>query len=69
MALETPKPCFLDTGLAACLARWVTHDVLKVGSTSGALFETFIMSEIIKSCENSGMESPLSHFRERRASG
>jgi predicted AAA+ superfamily ATPase len=64
-ALATPKLYFLDTGLAAYLTRWVTPEVLKVGSMSGAFFETFVVSEIIKSYENKGIDPPLHYFREK----
>ena len=48
-AVKTPKLHFLDTGLAAYLTKWTTPDVLKNGAMAGAFFETFVISELIKS--------------------
>lgn len=51
-AVKTPKFYFLDTGLAAYLTKWNTPDVLKNGTMAGAFFETFVVSEIIKTYYN-----------------
>ena len=57
---------FLDTGLAAYLTRWTAPDVLKNGAMAGAFFETFVISEIIKSYCNAGvLEPPLFFYRDR----
>lgn len=65
-AVKTPKLYFLDTGLAAYLTRWNTVEVLKNGAMSGAFFETFIVSEIIKSYYNKGiLEPPLYFYRDK----
>ena len=64
--VKTPKLYFLDTGLAAYLTRWNTADVLKNGAMSGAFFETFVVSEIIKSYTNKGiLDIPLYFYRDR----
>ena len=64
--VKTPKLYFLDTGLAAYLTRWNTVDVLKNGAMSGAFFETFVISEIIKSYANKGiLDIPLYFYRDR----
>jgi len=64
--VKTPKLFFLDTGLAAYLSRWNTAEVLKNGAMAGAFFETFIISEIIKSYANKGiLELPLYFYRDR----
>ena len=64
--VKTPKLYFLDTGLAAYLTRWNTPDVLKNGAMAGAFFETFVISEIIKSYGNKGvLDIPLYFFRDR----
>jgi predicted AAA+ superfamily ATPase len=64
--VNTPKLFFLDTGLAAYLIRWNTADVLKNGAMAGAFFETFVVSEIIKSYSNHGvLELPLYFYRDR----
>lgn len=65
-ALKTPKLYFLDTGLAAYLTKWNTNEVLKNGAMSGAFFETFVVSEIIKSYYNKGIiEPPLYFYRDK----
>jgi len=65
-AVKTPKLYFLDTGLAAYLTKWNTPDVLKNGAMAGAFFETFVISEIIKSYYNKGvLELPLYFYRDK----
>ena len=65
-AVKTPKLYFLDTGLAAYLTRWNTADVLKSGAMAGAFFESFVLSEIIKSYYNRGvLEPPLYFYRDK----
>ena len=55
-AIKTPKVYFRDTGLAAYLTRWMTPETLAVGAMSGAMFETFVISEILKSYSNQGID-------------
>ena len=65
-AIKTPKLYFLDTGLAAYLTRWNTPEVLKSGAMAGAFFESFVISEIIKSYYNRGIvEPPLYFYRDK----
>ncbi len=65
-AIKTPKLYFLDTGLAAYLTKWNSPDVLKNGAMAGAFFESFVISEIIKSYYNRGvMEPPLYFYRDK----
>lgn len=65
-AMKTPKVYFLDTGLAAYLTRWATAETLEYGAMSGAFFETFIISEILKSYYNEGiLEPPLYFYRDK----
>ena len=61
-AIKTPKLYFLDTGLAAYLTRWNSHEVLKTGAMAGAFFESFVISEIIKSYYNAGISDPPIYF-------
>ena len=64
--VKTPKLYFLDTGLAAYLTRWNTPEVLKNGAMAGAFFESFVISEIIKSYYNKGiLELPLYFYRDK----
>ena len=65
-AVKTPKVYFLDTGLAAYLTKWNTPDVLKNGAMAGAFFESFVVSEIIKSYYNKGvLEPPIYFYRDK----
>jgi len=64
--VKTPKLYFLDTGLAAYLTRWTTLDTLKNGAMAGAFFESFVISEIIKSFGNTGvLDAPLFFYRDK----
>lgn len=65
-AIKTPKLYFLDTGLAAYLTKWNNPDVLKNGAMAGAFFETFVISEVIKSYYSKGvLELPLYFYRDK----
>lgn len=65
-AVKTPKLYFLDTGLAAYLTKWNNAEVLKNGAMAGAFFESFVISEIIKSYYNRGIvEPPLYFYRDK----
>lgn len=65
-AVRTPKLYFLDTGLAAYLTKWSSVDVLKAGAMAGAFFESFVISEIIKSYYNKGIiEPPIYFYRDK----
>lgn len=65
-AVKTPKLYFLDTGLAAYLTKWNTQDVLESGAMAGPFFETFVVSEILKSYYNAGViEPPLYYYRNK----
>lgn len=64
--IKTPKLYFLDTGLAAYLTKWNTAPVLKNGAMAGAFFESFVISEVIKSYYNKGIvEPPLYFYRDK----
>ena len=54
--VKSPKLYFMDTGLASYLARYPSPDILESSYYAGAIFETFVVSEIIKSFANKGMD-------------
>lgn len=54
---KTPKVFFMDTGLVRYLTRWTTSDVLRNGAAAGQVFETFVVSEVLKSHMNAGANS------------
>ena len=66
-AIKTPKLYFRDTGLVCYLMRWLTPDTAERGAMSGHLFETHVISEIIKSFANAGKDYRhfLSYYRGR----
>ena len=65
-AVKTPKLYFLDTGLAAYLTRWTSPEVLRNGAMAGAFFESFVVSEVLKSYYNRGiLEAPLYFYRDK----
>lgn len=61
--VKTPKVYFTDTGLVCYLCRWLTPETAANGAMSGNLYETFIVSEILKSYYNAGKEPDLYFFR------
>lgn len=55
-AIKTPKLYFRDTGLVCFLTKYQTADTAMNGAMAGELFETFVVSEILKSFSNAGMD-------------
>ena len=55
-AIKSPKIYFKDTGLCSYLTRWLTAETLKNGAMAGAMFETFVVNEILKSYSNEGLD-------------
>ena len=64
--IKAPKLYFMDTGLCSYLCKWPTAEMLQDGVMSGAFFETYVVSEIIKSFYNSGIapEQYLYYYRD-----
>ncbi|MBO4262919.1 MAG: DUF4143 domain-containing protein, partial [Clostridia bacterium] len=61
-ALKTPKLYFRDTGLACYLSKWNNYEAIESSAVAGNMFETFVVSEIIKSFTNEGMEYEFNLF-------
>ena len=59
--VKTPKLYFLDTGLCAYLTDWTTPEALAAGAMSGAILETWVVGEILKSWWFH-MDSPALYF-------
>lgn len=55
-AIKRPKLYFMDTGLACYLTGYISNDTLEKSAYNGAIFETYIISEIIKSYTNNGKD-------------
>lgn len=72
-AIKTPKIYFRDTGLACYLTRWLTADALKNSAVAGNMFETFVVSEILKTYSSDGRDYRFSIFyyrgKDKKASG
>jgi predicted AAA+ superfamily ATPase len=64
-AIKTPKVYFLDTGLACYLTKWNTPQTLEAGAMSGAMFETYAVSEILKSYWHNGREPNIYFYRNK----
>lgn len=62
--IKTPKMYFMDTGLAAWLTRWPDALTLANGAMSGAFFETYVVTEIVKSFLNAGHQPALYYYRD-----
>ncbi len=63
--VKTPKLYFMDTGLCSFLTGWLTPDVLERGAMSGAILETWVISEIIKSYLHQGRTPRLYFYRDK----
>lgn len=61
--VKTPKLYFHDTGLAAYLLGIRDADHLSIHSARGALFENFVVSELLKQRYNQGLGSNLYFWR------
>lgn len=64
--VKRPKIYFMDTGLASYLTGYVDSITLEKSVYNGAIFETFVVTEIIKSFANRGIDSRrhLYYFRD-----
>ena len=64
--IKSPMLYFLDTGLVSYLLNWLTKDTLEKGALSGAILETHVMSEIVKSFKQNGvLDLPLYFYRDK----
>ncbi|MBP5363156.1 MAG: ATP-binding protein [Ruminococcus sp.] len=61
-AIKSPKLYFRDTGLCSYLTRWLTPETLQNGAMAGAMFETFVINEILKSYTNEGRDYDFDVF-------
>lgn len=63
--VKTPKIYFMDTGLCSYLTNWDNSQVLESGAMSGAIFETYVVSEIIKSYAHNIKEPNIYYYRDK----
>ncbi len=64
-AIKTPKLYFLDTGLCCYLTGWNSSETLEASLMSGAIFETYVVSEIIKSYWHNGKQAQIYFYRDK----
>lgn len=62
--VKSPKLYFLDTGLLTYLLRIRSPDELRIHSSRGAIFESFVVSELMKNVLNRGQEPDLHFWRD-----
>ena len=62
--IKTPKMYFLDTGLCSYLTRWTTPESLMSGAMDGAIFETYVVGEILKTYLHNGKEPAMYLYRD-----
>jgi predicted AAA+ superfamily ATPase len=63
--VKTPKLYFLDTGLCAYLTKWSSPETLEAGAMSGAILETWILSELLKGYWHTGKSAPFYFYRDK----
>lgn len=63
--IKTPKIYFLDTGLCAYLTGWDSPKSLEAGAMSGAILETYVFIEILKSYWHNGKEALIYYYRDK----
>jgi predicted AAA+ superfamily ATPase len=64
--IKTPKLHFVDSGLACYLLGIRSPDQLRDHPLRGFVFETWVVSEILKSRTHRGLSPSLSFFRDRK---
>jgi len=62
--VKSPKLYFIDTGLLCYLLRIRSADELVTHSSRGAVFETFVLSELVKTYLNRGLEADVHFWRD-----
>jgi len=62
--IKTPKIYFLDTGLCVYLTKWLTPESLMMGAMAGAMLETYVVGEILKSYLHNGREPAMYLYRD-----
>ena len=60
--IKSPKLYFMDTGLCSYLAKYPNPETLEIGALSGAIFETFVVSEMIKNFTSHGLDPKMNLY-------
>ena len=64
--IKAPKVYFMDTGLCVYLCKWPNAEMLEACAMSGAFFETFVVSEMVKNdyVHNKDPKESLFYYRD-----
>ena len=65
--IKTPKLYFYDTGLVCYLTKWSSPEVAMNGAMNGALFENYVVSEIMKGYYHNAKTPYLYYYRDKDA--
>ena len=60
--IKAPKLYFMDTGLCSYLAKYPNPETLEIGALFGVIFETFVVSEIIKNITSHGLDPKMNLY-------
>ncbi len=63
--VKTPKLYFYDTGLVCYLTKWSSAETLESGAMNGAVLENYVVSEILKTYLNSGIDPFVYYYRDK----
>ena len=61
---KAPKLYFFDTGLVAHLTKYSSPEILMNGAINGSILENYVVSEIIKTYTNNGLEYYAHYYRD-----
>ena len=64
--VKSPKLHFIDSGLACTLLGINDSDQLRHHPLRGAIFESWVVSEMLKQCYNQGRPASIGHYRQAR---
>jgi len=67
--IKSPKLYFLDTGLLCYLLRIRSPEGLRIHALYGSVFESYVISELIKNYANRGENHPLYFWRDSSGYG
>ncbi len=62
--IKSPKLYFLDTGLLSYLLKIRSAEDLRIHAQYGSIFESFVISELLKNYLNRGAEHPIFFWRD-----
>jgi predicted AAA+ superfamily ATPase len=63
--VKQPKIYLVDTGLCAYLTEWSSPETLEAGAMAGALLETYVVTEILKSWWHRGKRPTAFFYRDK----